>query len=109
MKSATKAFGEGAANFGISSAPVTSHRVFEEAVFRYGLAVLSVAAALAIKLILQQFNVGYPLSSSFVTAIAIAFWYGGTGPGVLSVILSFATFGYLTANGRSAWRPDGAA
>jgi K+-sensing histidine kinase KdpD len=131
MKSATKAFGEGAANFGISSAPVTSHRVFEHAVFRYGLAVLSVAAALAIKLILQHFNVGYPLSSSFLAAIAIAFWYGGTGPGILSVVLSFAAFGYfvlphevdyrmvlpdgstkpvyLTANGRSEWRPDGGA
>jgi Domain of unknown function (DUF4118) len=131
MKSATKAFGEGTANFGISSAPVTLHRVFEHAVSRYGLAVLFVAAALAIKLILQHFNVGYPLSSSCLAAIAIAFWYGGTGPGVLSVVLSFPAFGYfvlphevdyrmvlpdgstkpvyLTAKGYSARRPDGGA
>src|ERR1700731_1472948 len=39
--------------------------------FRYGLAVLSVAVALGIKLALQKFNVGYPLSSSFLAAIAI--------------------------------------
>jgi hypothetical protein len=128
MKSASKAFGEGAVNFGISSEPVSSHRVFEHSIFRFELAVLSVAAALGIKLILQHFNVGYPLSFA---AIAIAFWYGGKGPGILSLFLSFVVFGYfvlphevdyrmvlpdgstkpvyLTANGRSEWRPDGGA
>jgi hypothetical protein len=30
MKSASKAFGEGAANLGISSEPVTSYRIFEQ-------------------------------------------------------------------------------
>ena len=38
MKSASKAFGKGAANFGISSEPVTSYRVFEQVVLRYELA-----------------------------------------------------------------------
>jgi len=129
MNSASKAFGEGAANFGISSEPVISHRVFEYAIFRYGLAVLFVAAALGIKPSLQYFNVGCPLSSSFLAAMAIAFWYGGTGPGVLSVVLAFAVFGYfvlphevdyrmvlpnestkpifLSASSCSAWQPDG--
>jgi hypothetical protein len=131
MNSASKAFGEGAANFGISSEPVISHRVFEHAIFRHGLAVPFVAAALGIKLSLQYFNVGYPLSSSFLAAIAIAFWYGGAGPGVLSVVLALAVFGYLvlphevdyrvvlpdgstkpiflSTKGCSAWRPDGGA
>ena len=44
--------------------------LLEHSFFRYGLAVLSVAAALGIKLTLQKFNVGYPLSSSFLAAIA---------------------------------------
>jgi len=35
MKSASKAFGEGAANLGISSEPVTSYRIFEQVMFRY--------------------------------------------------------------------------
>jgi len=53
--------------------------------YRYGLAVLVVAIALAIKLVFLQFKVTSPLSSSFLAAIAIAFWFGGTGPGILSV------------------------
>ena len=49
----------------------TSQRAFHRAAFGHSLAVLSVAAALGIKFILQRFNVGYPLSSSFLAAIAI--------------------------------------
>jgi len=63
--------------------------------YRYGLAVLVVAIALAIKLIFLQFKVTFPLSSSFLAAIAIAFWFGGTGPGILSVALSSVVFGYI--------------
>jgi hypothetical protein len=37
MKSASKASGEGAANFGTISEPATSYRVFEQVMFRYGL------------------------------------------------------------------------
>jgi hypothetical protein len=37
MNSASKAFGEGAANFRISSEPVTSYRIFEQVMFRYEL------------------------------------------------------------------------
>ena len=82
----------------------------EHSFFRYGLAVLSVAAALGIKLTLQKFNVGYPLSSSFLAAIAISFWYGGTGPGLVSVVLSFVAFGYFVLPYEVAYRmvlPDG--
>src|SRR5439155_15384822 len=40
--------------------PVGWRSLLEHSFFRYGLAVLSVAAALGIKLILQKFIVGYP-------------------------------------------------
>jgi len=63
--------------------------------YRYALAVLAVAVALAIKLILLHFRVTYPLSSSFLAAIAVAFWFGGTGPGILAVLLSSLAFGYI--------------
>jgi two-component system sensor kinase FixL len=63
--------------------------------YRYGLAILTVGLALAIKLILLQFKVTFPLSSSFLAAIAITFWFGGTGPGILSVLLSSALFGFV--------------
>ena len=45
----------------------------ERAIFRYGLAVLSVALALGIKLLLLRLNFPYPLSTSFLAAIAITF------------------------------------
>jgi C4-dicarboxylate-specific signal transduction histidine kinase len=64
-------------------------------VYRYAIAVLAVAIALGIKLTLLHFDVTYPLSSSFLAAIAVAFWFGGTGPGVLSVLLSSLAFGFI--------------
>src|SRR6267142_5829475 len=70
-------------------------RPARSSVFRYGLAVLAVAIALGIKLILLHFNVPYPLSSSFLAAIAVVFWFGGTGPGVLALLLSSLAFGYI--------------
>lgn len=64
-------------------------------VSRYGLAIIAVAIALGIKLILLYFDVPYPLSSSFLAAIAITFWYAGNGPGVLAVLLSSVSFAYF--------------
>ena len=69
----------------------------ESLVFRYGLAVLVVALALGIKLFFLHLNVTYPLSSSFLAAIAVSFWFGGTGPGVLALLLSSLAFGYIVA------------
>ena len=66
-------------------------------VLRYGLAVLVVALALGLKLILLHFNSPYPVTASFLAAIAIAFWFFGKGPGVLSVLLSCLAFGYFVA------------
>lgn len=79
----------------LSLPSVSSARMFDRAVYRYGLAVIAVAIALAIKLALAHFNLQYPLTTSFLAAIAIAFWYGGTGPGILAVVLSSAAFGYF--------------
>jgi PAS domain S-box-containing protein len=55
---------------------------------RYGLAALSVSAALEGSLLLERShfrNVADPL---FLFAIAIAVWYAGTGPAILAVVLS---------------------
>src|SRR5438552_17243510 len=78
--------------------------------FGYGLAFLSVAAALAVKLIALHFAFPYPVSSSFLAAIAITFWFGGTGPGILAVLLSFVAFGYFVLPNQIDYRitlPDG--
>jgi hypothetical protein len=53
---------------------------------RYGLAVTSVAAALATTLILRHYNSPPRFISHFtMIAIAITFWYAGTGPGLLAL------------------------
>ena len=72
-----------------------SHHTFGRGIFRYGLAVLSVALAFGIKVFLQQLHFGYPLSTSFLAAIAVTFWYAGTGPGILALVLSCAAFGFF--------------
>ncbi|PYJ22636.1 MAG: hypothetical protein DME99_04890, partial [Verrucomicrobia bacterium] len=89
---------------------VASSDVFERAIFRYGLAVFSVAIALGINLILLHFNFSYPLSTSFLLAIAITFWYAGTAPGILSVLLSFVAFALFVLPYQVDYRtvlPDG--
>lgn len=66
-------------------------------VSKYAIAFIAVAVALGIKLVLLRYHVTYPLSSSFLAAIGIAFWFGGTGPGLVAVILSSLVFGYIVA------------
>ena len=111
MNSAAKAFGEGVRNLAaIDSETRVSYHVFERAIFRYGLAVLSVALALGIKLLLLRLNFPYPLSTSFLAAIAITFWYAGTGPGILALVLSSLAFGYFVLPNQIDYRlvlPDG--
>jgi PAS domain S-box-containing protein len=111
MKSSSRALGQRFTGFEPDNFhPVASPGVFERIVFRYGLAVLSVAIALSVKLILLHFNFSYPLSTSFLLAIAITFWYAGTGPGILSVILSFVAFAFFVIPNQVDYRivfPDG--
>src|SRR6476646_10076741 len=100
-----------AVDVGTFSYPSTaSSRIFERVVFPYGLAVVSVAVALGIKLILLHFGFPYPLSTSFLLAIALPFWYAGTGPGILSVLLSFIAFAFFVLPYQMDYRivlPDG--
>src|SRR6267142_2536964 len=65
------------------------------AIQAYGLAVLSVSAALGAALLMQRFpvrNVEIPL---FLFALALTAWYGGTGPAVLAIVLATASFDYF--------------
>jgi PAS domain S-box-containing protein len=111
MKSSSTALGQRFTGFAANNFhSVESPDVFERIVFRYGLAALSVAIALGVKLILLHFNFPYPLSTSFLLAIAITFWYAGTGPGILSVLLSFVAFALFVIPNQVDYRiilPDG--
>jgi hypothetical protein len=53
------------------------------AALRYGLALVSIAAAFGLAQIFLHFHLPQPFAAFALSAIAIAFWYGGTG-GALS-------------------------
>ncbi len=62
---------------------------------RYGVAVILVAAALGTALLLRHENLPHPFTSFSFAAIAIAFWYAGTGPGLLALLLSYLALSNL--------------
>src|SRR6202035_2752262 len=56
---------------------------------RYGAAIVSVALAAAVALLLRYENLPHPFISFSFAAIAITFWYAGTGPGLVAIVLSY--------------------
>jgi formate hydrogenlyase transcriptional activator len=75
----------------IASLPMSRFSVRPESavVLRYGAAIILVAAALGVALILRVENLPHPFTSFSFAAIAIAFWYAGTGPGLVAILLSY--------------------
>jgi PAS domain S-box-containing protein len=55
---------------------------------RYGLALVSVAAATGLARAFTDFHLPQPFTAFALSAIAITFWYAGTGPGILAAVLS---------------------
>src|SRR5258708_2333798 len=62
---------------------------------RYGLAFVSVTGALLLELLFHHFNLPHPFAAFAVSAIAITFWYGGTKPGIVAVLLSSLIRGFI--------------
>src|SRR6266481_1840435 len=62
---------------------------------RYGLAFVSVAGALLLELLFHHFNLPHPFAAFALSAIAITFWYGGTKPGIVAVLLSSLIRGFI--------------
>src|SRR5215469_4424200 len=62
---------------------------------RYGLAFVSVTAALLLELLFHHFNLPHPFAAFALSAIAITFWYGGTKPGIVAVLLSSLIRGFI--------------
>jgi PAS domain S-box-containing protein len=65
--------------------------------FRYGIAVLSVTAALVFAVLLQTYLHTEPFASSFLCAIMFAAWFGGAGPDLLAAGLAVLAFIYYAA------------
>jgi len=61
---------------------------------RYGIATGLVTAALAAAFVLRVYGLPHPFLSFSFAGIAIAFWYAGTGPGLLAVVLSYSALTY---------------
>ena len=62
---------------------------------RYGLAFASVACALLLDRLFHHFNLPHPFAAFSLSAIAITFWYGGTKPGIVAVLLSSLIRGFI--------------
>src|SRR5438874_1100494 len=69
-------------------------------VWRYGLSVLLVALSTSVTLLLQDYTFRTPL---FLPAILLSTWFGGTGPGVLAVLLSTLSINFFILEPRFAF------
>src|ERR1700732_1442673 len=68
---------------------------------RYGLAFVSVNGALLMELLFHHFNLPHPFAAFALSAIAITFWYGGTKPGIVAVLLSLLIRGFIVEGSTS--------
>src|SRR6266404_4179297 len=69
---------------------------------RYGLAFASVTGALLLELLFHHFNLPHPFAAFALSAIAITFWYGGTKPGIVAVLLSSLIRGFIVEGATSS-------
>jgi PAS domain S-box-containing protein len=69
------------------------HSILRHAVWRYGLAAVSVGVALVVTL---SFGRGFDIRGAlFLTAVALTAWFGGMGPGITALLLSVVCIGYF--------------
>ena len=65
------------------------------AAIRYGLAMVSVAAAAGLTRLFLYFHLPLAFNAFALTAIAVTFWFGGTKPGILAAVLSALVRSYI--------------
>src|SRR3984893_3624167 len=68
---------------------------------RYGAAFASVGGAVLLDLLFNRFNLPHPFAAFALSAIAITFWYGGTKPGIVAVLLSSLMRGFIVEGSTS--------
>jgi PAS domain S-box-containing protein len=62
---------------------------------RYGLCLVSVATAVVLAREFLHFHLPQPFAAFALSAIGVTFWYAGTGPGIISAVLSTLVRGYF--------------
>jgi len=75
--------------------PQLPMRIVQSPLLRYGLAVISVAAALGLALLSHRFNFHNVEVPLFLFAVAISAWYAGPGAAATSVVLAIIVFDYF--------------
>src|SRR6478672_4076572 len=70
------------------------------AVLRYGLSIILVGISLSVTLLFQGYTFRTPL---FFPAIILSTWFGGTGPGLLAVVLSTLSINFFILEPRFAF------
>jgi PAS domain S-box-containing protein len=61
----------------------------------YGLAIVSISAAIAGSLLMGYFDVRNVEVPFYLFAVALTAWYGGAGPAILALVLSCISFDYF--------------
>jgi transcriptional regulator with GAF, ATPase, and Fis domain len=56
---------------------------------------VAVAMAMLAALLLRHYDLPHPFTSFSFAAIAITFWYAGTGPGLIAIVLSCSVLSYF--------------
>jgi hypothetical protein len=69
---------------------------------RYELAFTSAAGTLLLDLLFHHFNLPHRFAAFALSAIAITFWYGGTKPGIVAVLLSSVIRGFIVEGATSS-------
>lgn len=77
------------------------------ATLRYGVAVLAVMAAFAIRYLVYGDLLNRIVFTFFVPAALVAAWYGGLGPGILATVLGLLLGGFFFLPPRDALWPLG--
>src|SRR6266480_2510808 len=75
-------------------------RLASGGIFGYALSVLLVALSMGLTLLLQDYTFRTPL---FLPAILLSTWFGGTGPGLLAVLLSTLSINFFILEPRFAF------
>jgi hypothetical protein len=69
---------------------------------RYGLALASVTGAVLLELLFRYFNLPHPFTAFALSAIAPTFWYAGTKPGIVAVLLWSLIRGFIVEEATSS-------
>ena len=70
-------------------------RLTKSPLSRYALPVITVGSAFGLTIVLKSLHWPHPFTFYFLAAIAVTFWFGGTGPGVFSLILASIVFNFV--------------